>query len=89
MDFTLAEAKSLVGRTVTVRPERQEEVNFHGLFRFSEQGTIIGISGHETPQGLPEIAVAIQFWFTEDHVLPELVMMKKDAFKKFFLVLGE
>ena len=48
MDFTLS-AKSL-GRTVTVRPERREEVDFNGLFRFSEQGTIIGISGHETPK---------------------------------------
>ena len=48
MDFTLSEAKSLVGRTVTVRPERREEVDFNGLFRFSEQGRIIGISGHET-----------------------------------------
>ena len=35
MDFTLSEAKSLVGRTVTVRPERREEVDFNGLFRFS------------------------------------------------------
>jgi hypothetical protein len=62
MDFTLAEAKSLVGRAVTVRPERREEVDFDGLFRFSEQGTIIGISGQDTPQGIPEIAVVIQFW---------------------------
>jgi hypothetical protein len=65
MDFSLAEAKSLVGRAVTVRPERREEVDFDGLFRFSEQGKIIGISGQDTPQGLPEIAVVIQFWFIE------------------------
>jgi hypothetical protein len=89
MDFTLSEAKSLVGHTVTVRPERREEVDFNGLFRFSEQGTIIGISGHETPQGLPEIAVVIQFWFADENTIPELVIMKKDAFKKFFLVQEE
>jgi hypothetical protein len=89
MDFTLPEAKSLIGRAVTVRPERREEVAFDGLFRFSEQGTIIGINGHATPQGLPEIAVVIQFWFAEDHIIPELVIMKKDAFKKFFLVLED
>ena len=89
MDFTLAEAKSLVGHAVIVRPERREEVDFDGLFRFSEQGTIIGISGHGTPQGLPEIAVVIQFWFADENTIPELVIMKKDAFKKFFLVQEE
>jgi hypothetical protein len=86
MDFTLPEAKRLVGRAVTVKPERREEVDFDGLFRFSEQGKIIGISGQDTPQGLPEIAVVIQFWFAEDNAIPELVIMKKDAFMKFFLV---
>jgi hypothetical protein len=86
MDFSLPEAKSLVGRAVTVRPERREEVDFDGLFRFSEQGEIIGISGQDTPQGIPEIAVVIQFWFAEDNAIPELVIMKKEAFMKFFLV---
>jgi hypothetical protein len=33
--------------------------------------------------------VVIQFWFAEDHIIPELVIMKKDAFKKFFLVLED
>ena len=86
MDFSLPEAKSLVGRAVTVRPERREEVDFDGLFRFSEQGEIIGISGQDTPQGIPEIAVVIQFWFAEEEAIPELVIMKKEAFMKFFLV---
>jgi hypothetical protein len=86
MDFSLPEAKSLVGRAVTVRPERREEVDFDGLFRFSEQGKIIGISGQDTPQGIPEIAVVIQFWFAEEDAIPELVIMKKEAFMKFFLV---
>ena len=86
MDFTLPEAKSLVGRSVTVKHERREEVDFDGLFRFSEQGKIIGISGQDSPQGIPDIAVVIQFWFEEENILPELVIMKKDAFMKFFLV---
>ena len=86
MDFTLPEAKSLVGRSVTVKPERREEVDFDGLFRFSEQGKIIDISGQDTPQGMPDIAVVIQFWFEEENAIPELVIMKKDAFMKFFLV---
>ena len=86
MDFTLPEAKRLVGRAVTVKPERREEVDFDGLFRFSEQGKIIGISGQDTPQGIPDIAVVIQFWFEEENAIPELVIMKKDAFMKFFLV---
>ena len=76
MDFSLPEAKSLVGRAVTVRPERREEVDFDGLFRFSEQGKIIGISGQDTSQGIPEIAVVIQFWFAEEEAIPELVIMK-------------
>jgi hypothetical protein len=54
--------------------------------RVSEQGTIIGISGQDTPQGIPDIAVVIQFWFEEENVIPELVIMKKEAFMKFFLV---
>ena len=89
MDFTLPEAKSLVGRSVIVKPERREEVDFDGLFRFSEQGQIIGISGQDTPQGLPAIAVVIQFWFAEENAIPELVIMKKEAFRKFFLVQEE
>jgi hypothetical protein len=47
---------------------------------------IIGISGQDNPQGIPEIAVVIQFWFADDNAIPELVIMKKDAFMKFFLV---
>jgi hypothetical protein len=86
MDFTLPEAKSLVGRSVTVKPERREEIEFDGLFTFSEQGKIIGISGQDSPQGTPDIAVVIQFWFEEENAIPELVIMKKDAFMKFFLV---
>jgi hypothetical protein len=79
MDFTLPEAKSLIGRSVTVKPERREEVDFDGLFRFSEQGQIIGISGQDTPQGLPEIAVVIQCWFADDNAIPELVILKKEG----------
>jgi hypothetical protein len=86
MDFTLPEAKSLVGRSVTVKAERRDEIVFDGLFNFSAQGKIIGISGQDSPQGLPEIAVVIQFWFEEENAIPELVIMKKDAFMKFFLV---
>ena len=86
MDFTLPEAKSLVGRSVTVKPERRDEVDFDGLFRFSEQGKIIGISGQDRQQGMPDIAVVIQFWFEEENAIPELVIMKKAAFMKFFLV---
>ena len=89
MDFTLPEAKSLVGRSVTVKRERRDEIVFDGLFNFSEQGKIIGISGQDTPQGIPEIAVVIQFWFADENTIPELVIMKKDAFKKFFLVQEE
>jgi hypothetical protein len=86
MGFTLPEAKSLIGRSITVKPERMEEVIFDGLFRFSEQGKIIGISGQDNPQGIPDIAVVIQFWFEEENAIPELVIMKKDAFMKFFIV---
>jgi hypothetical protein len=89
MGFTLPEAKSLIGRSITVKPERMEEVIFDGLFRFSEQGKIIGISGQDNPQGIPDIAVVIQFWFEEENAIPELVIMKKDAFMKFFLVQEE
>ena len=28
--------------------------------------------------------MVIQFWFADDNTIPELVIMKKDAFKKFF-----
>ena len=55
MGFTLPEAKSLIGRSVTVKPERMEEIIFDGLFSFSEQGKIIGISGQDSPQGIPEL----------------------------------
>jgi hypothetical protein len=89
MSFTLPEAKSLIGRSITVKPERMEEVAFDGLFRFSEQGKIIGISGQDNPQGIPDVAVVIQFWFEEENAIPELVIMKKDAFMKFFLVQEE
>jgi hypothetical protein len=47
---------------------------------------IIGVSGQDTPQGMPDIAVVIQFWFAEENAIPELVIMKKDAFMKFFHV---
>ena len=33
--------------------------------------------------------MVIQFWFADDNTIPELVIMKKDAFKKFFLVQEE
>jgi hypothetical protein len=52
-------------------------------------GAFTGISGQDTPQSIPDIAVVIQFWFAEENAIPELVIMKKDAFMKFFHVQEE
>jgi hypothetical protein len=70
-----------LGLLTTVKPPALRERH-----DFSAQGKIIGISGQDSPQGIPEIAVVIQFWFEEENAIPELVIMKKDAFMKFFLV---
>jgi hypothetical protein len=33
--------------------------------------------------------MSTQFWFADENAIPELVIMKKEAFRKFFLVQEE
>ena len=49
-----------------------------GRFAFPNRARLLGLADM-TLQGLPEIAVVIQFWFADDNTIPELVIMKKDV----------
>ena len=76
-NFTLEEAKRLIGRTVIAKTDFDAG---RARIEAEEQGTIIGVQGEYTLQGEPIICLAVQFWPEKKGAIPSVIFTTKQNF---------
>jgi hypothetical protein len=88
VSFTLEEAKALIGATLHIKTHEPFEIHDDIVLFPDQEGTIIGVSGEYTAEGIPELSIAIQFWPTEDESLPVITLVEQSAFTTHFSLTG-
>ena len=89
MSFTLEEAKALIGSTLQVKMQEPFEIHDDIVLHPDQEGTIIGVSGEYTEEGIPELSIAIQFWPTDEESVPVITLVEQSAFTTHFSLTGK
>ena len=89
VSFTLEEAKALIGSTLQVKMQEPFEIHDDIVLHPDQEGTIIGVSGEYTEEGIPELSIAIQFWPTDEESVPVITLVEQSAFTTHFSLTGK
>jgi hypothetical protein len=78
--FTLEEAQRWIGQTVIAKTD----VAIGGAqIAAEQQGTVVGVHGDSTVQGLPNLCLAVQFWPEKQGAMPRVNFVTKRVFHEY------
>lgn len=78
--WTLEEAQRWIGQSVIAKTAFTADAI---AIAAEQQGTVIGVHGTPTAQGLPSLCLAVQFWPSEEDGLPSVLIVNHQKFHRY------